>query len=91
MSGSTKLVVVQLKHGRIAVPVDEVVGVRNPSVDDMDAAVPLPLPQSADRCIPGIVGLADGLLFLCELEAFLSLDEQHQLTAILDRGHHETF
>ncbi|MHB1842338.1 MAG: chemotaxis protein CheW [Sulfobacillus sp.] len=83
---TAKLVVVQLQHGRIAVPVDEVVGVRDQSRADMDAVLPLPLPQSGDRRIPGIVGLADGLLFLCDLEAFLSLDEQHQLTAALDRG-----
>ncbi len=80
---TTRLVVVQLAHARIAVPVDEVVGVRDHFVD---VRLPDPLPQSGDGCISGIVGLSDGLLFLCDLEAFLSLDEQHQLTVALDRG-----
>lgn len=80
---TTKLVVVQLRHGSIAVAVDEVVGV---SDQYLTAALPSPLPQSDDHCVRGIVDLTDGLLFLCDFEAFLSLDEQHQLTAALEQG-----
>lgn len=80
---AAQLVMVRLSQGLIAVPVDEVVGV---SERHLTTTFPSPMPQANDRCIQGIVDLADGLMYLCDIEAFLSLDDQHQLTSALERG-----
>lgn len=65
----------------LAVPVDEVVGVR----DVVAAAITLP-----DAILPGItqvvgiVALTHGLLFIHDLETLLSLEEEQRLTDALE-------
>lgn len=78
-----QLIVVQLSRCSVALPVDEVVGVSEVSVS---AAPPARLLQSGLRHLTGIVSLADGLLFVCNLESFLSLTEEHQLASALEEA-----
>lgn len=74
------LVVARTIRRTLTLPVDEVLGVK-----EVTAAVVTP----SDAVLPGIdhvagiVALADGLLFIHDLEAFLSLDEERRLTDAL--------
>ena len=61
----------------LALPVDEVVGVSEVPVEAALASSTL-LPGVG--YVTGIVALADGLLFIHDLEALLSMDEEGRLT-----------
>ncbi|HEY7492208.1 MAG TPA: chemotaxis protein CheW [Candidatus Tectomicrobia bacterium] len=77
---TTYLLVARTSRRTCALPVDEVWGVRQ-----VAAAAVVP----ADAVLPhlghvaGIVVLADGLLVIQDLEAFLSLEEEQQLVEAL--------
>jgi purine-binding chemotaxis protein CheW len=73
---TTHLLVARTKHRRLAVPVDQVLGVREvaaTSVTRPDAVL------AGLAHVSGIVALSDGLLFIHDLDGFLSLDEGRQL------------
>lgn len=75
------LLVARTSRRMLAVPVDEVLEVREVAADAV---------TSSDTVLPGIghvagiVALADGLLFIHDLETFLSLDEEQRLTEALE-------
>ena len=74
------LLVALTSRRTVALPVDEVLGVREVqagAVTRPDAVLP-----GIDQ-IAGIVTLSKGLLFIHDLNAFLSLDEEKQLAATL--------
>lgn len=65
----------------VALPVDEVLGVRNVATDTVtppDGVLP------GIGHVAGIAALADGLLFIHDLETFLSLDEERRLTDAME-------
>lgn len=74
------LLVARTSRRTLAVPVDGVVGVVEVRAD---------LIVSPDAVLPGIANLAgivalpDGLLFIHDLETFLSLEEEERLTEVL--------
>jgi len=75
-----QLVVARTPRRMLLFPVDEVLGVREVAAD----SVTLPntiLPGIGH--LEGIVALSDGVLFIHDLETFLSLDEEQQLTEAL--------
>ena len=76
----TQLMVVRPGPYRLVLPVDQVSGVSRVSVDPIP---PEALIYPGVGPLAGIVRLPDGLLFLCDVEAFLSLDEARQLAAAL--------
>lgn len=65
----------------LALPVDEVLGVTE--VPAEDALAPSTLLPGVGY-VTGIVALADGLLFIHDLEALLSMDEERRLTEAMD-------
>ena len=65
----------------LALPVDEVLGVNEVPVED--AIAPSTLLPGAGY-VTGIVALPDGLLFIHDLEALLSVDEERRLTEAID-------
>ena len=67
----------------LALPVDEVLGVNEVPVENVLAPSTL-LPGVG--YVTGIVALADGLLFIHELEALLSMDEERRLTEAIDNN-----
>lgn len=74
------ILVARTSRRTLALPVDEVLGVEEVEGDTVippDAVLP------GIGHVAGIVALADGLLFIHDLEAFLSLDEEQQLTEAL--------
>jgi purine-binding chemotaxis protein CheW len=77
---TSQLVVARTTRRTLALPVDEVAGVME---------VPGDAVTPPDKVLPGIghvAGIAtlpDGLLFIHDLESFLSLDEERQLTEAL--------
>lgn len=78
---SAHLVVARTVRRTVALPVDEVTGVK---------AVAAEAVAEPGRVLPGIghvagiAALADGLLFIQDLDAFLSLDEEHVLAEALE-------
>lgn len=75
------LLVARTSRRTLVVPVDEVLGVSEVAagaVTPPDAVLP------GIGHVAGIVALADGLLFIHDLDAFLSLDEERQLTESLE-------
>jgi len=68
-------------RGMLALPVDEVLGVNEVPVENILAPSTL-LPGVG--YVTGIVALADGLLFIHDLEALLSMDEERRLTEAMD-------
>ena len=67
----------------LALPVDEVLGVNEVPVENV-----LP-PSTILRgvgYVTGIVALADGLLFIHDLEALLSMDEERRLTGAMNNN-----
>lgn len=69
-------------HRRIlALPVDEVFGVKE--VDGWTVTPPGAILPGLGYVV-GIVTLSDGLLFIHDLDAFLSLDEEQQLSGALE-------
>jgi purine-binding chemotaxis protein CheW len=79
--GTAHLLVARTVRRTLAVPVDEVVGVREVAVDAVTAPDAV-LPGIGH--VAGIVALADGLLFIHDLDTFLSLEEERDLTAALE-------
>jgi len=78
---SAHLVVARTSRRTLAMPVDEVLGVSEveaESATSPDAILP------GIGHVAGIVALADGLLFIHDLDAFLSLDEEQRLTEALE-------
>ena len=81
---SAHLLIARTRRGIIALPVDEAVGVSE--IDAPLAVRPnLILPEAGQ--IAGLVAVTDGLLFICDLEAFLTLDEEEELTAAVAELH----
>jgi purine-binding chemotaxis protein CheW len=76
------LLVARTSRRTLAVPVDEVVGVQEVTVDTVTAPAAV-LPGIGH--VAGIVALADGLLFIHDLDTFLSLEEERELTTALER------
>ncbi len=78
---SAHLLLARTSQRALALPVDEVLGVQEVAADAVtppDAVLP------GIGHVAGIVTLADGLLFIHDLDAFLSLDEERHLTAALE-------
>lgn len=75
------LLVARTRRRTMAVPVDEVMGISEVAagaVTPPDAVLP------GIGHVAGIVALPDGLLFIHDLDVFLFLDEEHQLTEALE-------
>ena len=75
------LLVARTNRRTLAVPVDEVLGVSEVATEAVtppDAVLP------GIGHVAGIVALPDGLLFIHDLDAFLSLDEESRLTKALE-------
>jgi len=75
------LLVARTSRRTLALPVDEVFGVREFAAE---AAVPADAVLPRIGHVAGIVALADGLLFIHDLETFLSLEEEHRLSEALE-------
>lgn len=75
------LMVARTSRRTLALPVDEVLGVREIAVDAVTAPDAV-LPGIGH--VAGIVALPDGLLFIHDLDTFLSVDEGRQLTEALE-------
>lgn len=74
------LLVARTIRRTLTLPVDEVLGVRKVATEAVtppDAVLP------GIGHVSGIVALADGLLFIHDLDTFLSLDEERRLTDAL--------
>lgn len=65
----------------LAVPADEVLGVREVAAEAITSPEAV-LPGIGH--VAGIATLSDGLLFIHDLDAFLSLDEEQRLTEALE-------
>jgi purine-binding chemotaxis protein CheW len=76
---TTHLLVVHTTQRQLGLPVDEVVGVMEVS----RSAVTPPTILTGIGHVLGIVPLADGLLFIHDLERVLSLDEERSLARAL--------
>lgn len=75
------LLLTRTSRRTLAVLVDEVLGVQGVAAEAVtppDAVLP------GIGQVAGIVALEDGLLFIHDLDAFLSLDEERQLTEALE-------
>lgn len=75
-----RLIVARARRWTIALPVDGVLGAVTYSADLMmptEHAVP------GGAAVPGLAPVADGMLFVYDLDAFLSLDEERQLARAL--------
>lgn len=77
----SNLLVARTSRRTLALPVDEVLGVSEVA---LEAVTPPDAILPGIRHVAGIVALADGLLFIHDLDAFLSLDEERQLTESLE-------
>lgn len=77
------LLVARTMRRTVALPVDEVSGVAEMSAA-LGARPEAVLPRIQHAA--GIVALSDGLLFIHDLDAFLSLDEGQQLAVALAEG-----
>ena len=73
---SAHLLVVRTRRRTLSLPVDEALGVREVSAA---AVTPTEAVLPRTRYVAGIVALADGLLFIHDLDGFLSLDEEERL------------
>lgn len=76
-----RLVVARSSRRLLAVPVDEALGVTEVM---MDSIVPPETIFPGIGRVAGVAPLADGLLFIHDLDSFLSLDEEQGLTAALE-------
>lgn len=75
------LLLARTSRRTLIVLVDEVLGVQEVAAEAVtppDAVLP------GINHVAGIVALADGVLFIHDLDAFLSLDEERQLTEALE-------
>ncbi len=80
---SDHLLLARSRRRRLAMPVDEVLGVSEVSAKQIvppDAILP------GIGHVAGLVALPDGLLFVQDLDAFLSLDEEQSLDEALRRA-----
>lgn len=75
------LLVARTSRRRVAMPVDEVLGVQEVASTAV-AAPDAVLPGTAH--VAGIATLPDGLLFIHDLDTFLSLHEEQQITEALE-------
>lgn len=76
-----RLLLVRTARRRLALAADQVLGVAEITTEGSthaDAVVP------GSRGLAGIVALPDGLVFIHDLDALLSVDEEHQLTRALE-------
>lgn len=80
---ATHLLVARTARRIVALPVDEVLGVQAVAAAAITPPVSV-LPGIGH--VAGIVALADGLLFIHDLETFLLLDEEQRLTAALEES-----
>jgi purine-binding chemotaxis protein CheW len=80
---TARFLVARAGRRRLALAVDEVAGVSE--VDAGAVAVPAAVLPGL-RHLKGIVTLADGLLLIQDLDAFLSLDEEARLAAALEEA-----
>lgn len=78
---SGHLLVARTRRRILALPVDEVFGVQEVTEE---AATPPGTVLPELGYVAGIVTLSDGLLFIHDLETFLSLDEEQQLSGALE-------
>jgi purine-binding chemotaxis protein CheW len=83
---SAQLLVARTSRRALAIPVDEVLGVLDVAPEEVTA--PSSVLDGVER-VSGIVTLADGLLFIYDLETFLSLDEEEQLARAVDGIDHD--
>ena len=74
------LLVARTSRRTLALPVDEVFGAREVMAE---AALPADVRMPGIGHLSGIVALADGLLFIQDLETFLSLEEEQRLSEAL--------
>ena len=77
---TSRLLVARTNRRTLALPVDEVLGVQDippENVTSPDAVLP------GTGLVAGMVALSDGILFIHDLDTFLSLDEERQLTEAL--------
>jgi len=82
-----QFLVVWAGHRRVAVHVDEVVEVIEVSLASLSEASGV-LP--AHPCVAGVLRLADGLIFIHDLDAFLSVAEEEALRVALEGAHHDS-
>jgi len=75
------VLIVRTRRRTVALPVDEVLDVRDVAAATVTAAEAV-LPRL--RHVEGIVTLAEGFLFIHDVDACLSLDEEQQLTVALE-------
>jgi len=75
------LLIAQTSRRKLALPVDEVLGVRE--VPSENVTLPETL-ISGTGLVAGIVALSDGVLLIHDLDTFLSLDEEQQLAVSLE-------
>lgn len=76
-----RLLVARTSRRVLALPVDEVLGVRKVTTDAVVSPDDV-LPGTA--YLSGIAALPDGLLLIHDLDAFLSLEEEEQLAEALE-------
>ncbi len=82
---STQLLVARTARRVLALPVDEVIGIERQaggSVVPTETLLPS-IEHVTRQHLKGVIPLADDLLFLHDLEAFLSLEEEHELDGAL--------
>ena len=75
------LLVARTSRRKLALPVDEVIGVQEVSSENV-ALPDTVLPGTG--LVAGIAALSDGVLLIHDLEAFLALDEEQRLTEALE-------
>lgn len=75
------LLVARTSRRTLAVPVDEVLGVKEVAAETVTAPDAV-LPGIGH--VAGIVALADGLLLIHDLDTFLSLDEEQRLREAIE-------
>lgn len=80
---SAHLLVARTSRRTVALPVDEALGVSEVLAD---AVTPPQTVLPGTRHVAGIVALTDRLLFIHDLDAFLSLDEERQLDESLAKA-----
>lgn len=76
-----RLLVARSLDRTVALPVDDVGGVIDVSVDDV---TPADRVAGGSTYVSGLVALPDGLLLIHDLDAFLSADEHRQLDDALE-------
>lgn len=80
---TTRLVLARAGRRTLAVPADDVLGVAEVAAESV---VPPGALLEGIGHIAGVVALPDGLMFIHDLDAFLSPDEEQRLGEALDRN-----